>query len=520
DASNRKTTSEDDANTVHGSYFGYLGGSQAAVGLNGNGALDGMLYALFIDPNGNAGIMKGSSLSASEPGGIDENGQWELEFPISSGVLSSPGFSAPYLYDPGNIVTTAPAPIGQLGSGTFSGVVSTTVVTGVNDTIRFSADSTSYTAFIAPGTYTYAALATAVAAAMDAADPNPVNTYSAAFDGSTNRFEITANTSVDYLWGDTATTAEWILGFSPTDYLGWTANSTISSPYTAGNIFVDKDYSRYKSASLNGQDWGIWQADLYGTYAAPTNSDWSLSLGMESPGVWINRMEVGITSNSDDKTLAGTITGYGADISATPRTFINIGETVGTFNPSAYTWQALGMGMYIDTDTLLSMAADTGAGGGRDTLSKLQIPAFEVGRADLSGSGSWASGSETLTVNMNNVIFFSSVSGTAPSIWATNDFTGSSYTGASSFAGRAVTLTGNGVTMDFLVGAWSGGKWMATVGNSSGSPGPYTFSCASCPMSGVDIYQIKGAAAGSYGGGALTGGSAAGVVRSGAIELN
>ncbi|MFO0753510.1 MAG: Ig-like domain-containing protein [Thermodesulfovibrionales bacterium] len=510
DSSNRKTTSEDDTNTLHGSYFGYLGGSQGTVGLNGKSTMSGMLYALFIDPSGNAGIMKGSSLTTTKTGEAGENGEWSIEFPVDLSVFSSsPGITATQLYNPGNIVTTGPTPIGQLGSGTFSTVSSIAVVTGVNDTIRFNADSTPYTATIPPGTYTYAALATTVAAALDAADPNPAHTYTVAFNGSTNRFEITANTSVDYLWGNAATTAEQILGFSPTDYLGWAPSSAMTSTYTAGNIYVDKDYSRYKSASLNGQDWGIWQADLYGTYAAPTSSSWSLSLGMESPGVSITRMEIDITSNNDNNSLKGSITGYGADISATPRTFISIGETIGTFNPSAYTWQALGMGVSIDTDKFVTMATGSEA----DALKKLQIPAFEVGRATLSGSGSWAAGSETLSIAMNNVIFFSSASGGTPSIWATNDLNGSSYTGASSFAGRTVTLLGNGVELDFSVSAWSGGKWMASVGNSAGNPGPYTFSCAGCPMNGSSITQIKGAAAGSYGAGALTGGTAAGVVK-------
>ena len=509
DPSYRKTTSEDSTNTLHGSYFGYLGGSQGAAAEGGDGTMDGMLYALFIDSSGNAGILKGSSLSAMESAEISDEGQWELEFPVVSSVLNSaPGITATQLYDAGNIVTTASTPVWQSDSGKFDTAGQITVVTGVNDTLRFTADSSTYTAIISPGTYTYIGLATAVADAMDAADPNPANLYTVSFNGSSDRFEITANTSVDYLWGDAATTAEQILGFPPTDYMGWAASSSMVSAYTVGNIFLDSDYSRYKSASLNGENWGIWQADLYGTYAGPTSFTWSLPFGMKNAGVSLMELEIAGNWDSGAKTLRGNITGYGADISGTPRTFISIGETVGTFDPAAYTWQALGMGMYIDTNKFLSMA-DTNP----DALKRLQIPAFEVGRANLAGTGSWAAGSETLTVNMNNVVFFSSASGGTPSIWASNDFTGSSYTGASSFSGRAVTLTGNGVTVDFLVDTWSGGKWMATVGNSSGSPGPYTFSCASCPLNMATIDQIRGVAAGEYGGGALMGSSAAGVVK-------
>ncbi|MBI5875951.1 MAG: hypothetical protein HZB81_08965, partial [Deltaproteobacteria bacterium] len=245
--------------------------------------------------------------------------------------------------------------------------------------------------------------------------------------------------------------------------------------------------SKYEARTFNisGQNWGIWEAVTGGTGGAASNT-WSLLTEYKSTNgslIFGNRIE---GSQWSDGKLYGAIYGYGADISATPATWISRGETIGTFNPVASTWQAAQVGAYIETNKFLSMAQTVQ---GRAALQQLNIPFVEVGRANLAGSGN------NMTVNMNDVTFFAYNTGAAPKVWATGNVNGT-YTAAPSI-GTAVNLTGSGLNAAFTPKVWDSvnNKWIATVdGSGTLSGGSYN-----------GTTTFNGAAAGTIGGGAFLG---------------
>lgn len=239
--------------------------------------------------------------------------------------------------------------------------------------------------------------------------------------------------------------------------------------------------SKYEARTFNisGQDWGVWEAitggtggsssDTWGLLTEYKSTDNSLIFGTKIEG-----------SQWSGNKLYGATYGYGADISATPVTWIARGETIGTFNPDASTWLAAQVGAYVDTNKFLSMVQTLQ---GRAALQQLSIPFIEVGRANLAGSGN------NMDVNMNDVTFFAYQTGAAPKIWATGNVNGT-YT-APPVLNTPVVLTGNGLNVNFNVQAFdtSAKKWTATVDGGGAYSGTGT-------MNGSNV-QINGAAAGT-----------------------
>jgi hypothetical protein len=213
--------------------------------------------------------------------------------------------------------------------------------------------------------------------------------------------------------------------------------------------------------------------------------------GMEVSGAWAN--------NKIDGNAYGY---YGSIASATPSTGIMVGETLGTFNPNDSTWQAIQMGAWMETTKFLNMVTSKPA-----ELAKLNIPAVEVGMANLSYKDN-SSGSNKLTeVKMNNVKFFAPSTGGAPKIWTTGDISGS-YKGTVS-TDNSVKLTGNGLTAQFKPTTWDDGKWMATINNGT-TPQTYT---GTGSMNATAI-NFKGVGAGTINTSAKTfTGTGAGVVK-------
>lgn len=238
--------------------------------------------------------------------------------------------------------------------------------------------------------------------------------------------------------------------------------------------------------------WGVWDATTSGTYNGTIADSWSCSIPslQLEPGSFTIGLETTGTQWSNNR-LAGSVRGYWAEAcsNCTSETGIFIGETLGTFDANAMTWQAVQSGVWLETNQLLEMAGKNGGTPNIAALEQLNIPAVEVGRANLTGSGN------NLTVNMNNVIFLAPSTGAAPSIWATGTVSGS-YT-ANPAIGQAVTLTGNGLTTAFTPSQWANGKWLATV---SGN-GTYS---GTGSMNGNNI-QLQGAGAGGFGAGIFTG---------------
>ncbi|MEW6675220.1 MAG: hypothetical protein AB1348_04300, partial [Nitrospirota bacterium] len=203
--------------------------------------------------------------------------------------------------------------------------------------------------------------------------------------------------------------------------------------------------------------------------------------------------------------LIGSTRGYWGDVY---KTGILVGETLGTFDPTAYTWQALSMGVWLETNKFLEMAGKVGNNPNIAALQALNIPCVEVGRADLKGSWSDGAGNSIdmtgTTYGMNNVIFFAPSTGGAPKIWATNQVSGG-YAGNPVSA--VVPLSGNGLSANFNVQQWDtiNNKWLSTVTNGAG-----TYS-GTGTMNGTTI-QFNGAAAGTIGTGTFSG-TGAGVVK-------
>jgi hypothetical protein len=270
---------------------------------------------------------------------------------------------------------------------------------------------------------------------------------------------------------------------------------------------------------LVDQSWGIWygssvsynseenppipyswtayaEGETYGIVYSEEGAYWDL-VGYWGSQITGNRINIG-------NKLVGSSTGYFADISSSPIpiTGISVGETFGTFDPNAYTWQAISMGVWLETNKFLEMAANEV---GRGKLQQLNIPCFEVGRASLSGSGFSEGGS--INVNMNDVIFFAPNTGGQPSIWATNSV-GGHYTGNPINA--VVPLNGDGLSANFGVQHWdtNNNVWLSRIQNGSG-----TLNRVDVPGT-VTINNFQGAAAGTINQGAGTfSGTGAGIAK-------
>ena len=252
--------------------------------------------------------------------------------------------------------------------------------------------------------------------------------------------------------------------------------------------------------------WGIWWLAGGGTYSE-LSAIWKASINADDPE-GIHRLEVNGSTTGDK--LSGTITGYWADLNAT--TGIYVGETLGTFNPADYTWQAVAMGVSIETTKFLQMAADEA---GRQKLQQLNIPCVEVGRTDLSGA--LVANGDYISLLLSDVIFFAPSTGDTPSIWATDEITGTySFAVPGQLDGIYITdpinqftiSDGNSISADFQFVYWDNGGWIGTITNGAG-----TLSRVDVPGT-VDI-NFHGAGAGTYTGtttGSISG-TAAGVAR-------
>lgn len=237
--------------------------------------------------------------------------------------------------------------------------------------------------------------------------------------------------------------------------------------------------------SIAGQNWGIWKSIIGGEYTEPTSDTWSLStfVDLSAQGTIYGTKTDGTKWSADvngNNVLAGQTYGYGADITATPMTWISVGETIGTFDPVALTWQAVQTGAWLETKNFLAM---TQTGAGQAALTALNIPFVEVGRANLTDQGKGTIGGMSATAAMNNVIFFAYQTGAAPKIWATGDIQGT-YTCTTCYAGT-IPVAGNGLSANVNVQTFDTGtgKWIATVdgsGTLSGGSysGPTTFNGA------------------------------------------
>ncbi|MCX8026873.1 MAG: hypothetical protein N3A62_03305, partial [Thermodesulfovibrionales bacterium] len=209
-----------------------------------------------------------------------------------------------------------------------------------------------------------------------------------------------------------------------------------------------------------------------------------------------------------------------------PTTYIIAGETVGGFDPTNKNYSAIGMGVWLETNTFITHACGatgnacntTGSGltSNQQRLQDLKIPHVEVGQTNLSGS--LVSGSDYVSVVMNGVKFFATASGQKPSIWATNTVSGSySMATAGQINGQPITNSVNSFTISngapsnpltatFQFNLWDTAysRWVGSITQGSGNlpGGSYT-----------GPINFNGVATGTFGSGSLTNGSAAGIVK-------
>jgi hypothetical protein len=284
---------------------------------------------------------------------------------------------------------------------------------------------------------------------------------------------------------------------------------------TGNSMDINMTSGINNTMNISGQnDWGISQALLNGTYTYRAGDTWSLSVtGSRGEG---HEAFVDLTGTKwSDNKINATGAGYWIDArTSSPSTGIYIGETIGTFNPANYTWQAIASGLWLDTNRFIQMASTAE---GRNKLQQVNIPAFEVGRTNLSGSlvAGQTGSFDYVSVLMNDVIFFAPSTGQKPSVWATNsitgqyDFTRGLITPANiiNTDSKFTLSNGKGISSDFQFTRWNANNktWTANINNGTGNLNSGSYN---------GPVNFKGGAAGTHTGlaGSLTG-TGAGVAK-------
>ncbi|GAW68006.1 iron dicitrate transport regulator FecR [Geoanaerobacter pelophilus] len=258
-----------------------------------------------------------------------------------------------------------------------------------------------------------------------------------------------------------------------------------------------------RSFLTNTPQWGIGNFGFYAPVSSgpAANTPWSIDFVLpDSNLTMVGTMAGHMWDPGRGQMAAGVRAGWyemvNVDATATPKTGIFIGETVGTFNPVSL--QSITSGMWLETNKFLSMVmSDPGA------LNKLKIPAVEVGKADFSG------GNGEYNVTIQNLRFFAPVATGRPEIFATDSISGSYVTVPT--LGSAATLNqvvGSGVNVSgfsptFTVKQWdtANNKWSASLqfnGNSGavGTNGNVQFTGVAAGRSNPGASTFTGTAAG------------------------
>ena len=311
--------------------------------------------------------------------------------------------------------------------------------------------------------------------------------------------------------GETPTTL--LNSVEETPYHFWDNNSMYTSPGGDGSFYNGSgtaigDFEigggQLFNKKITGQSWGVWQNVIGGAYSGTPGNNWTMNLHHEmwdestgnisgiiakygvSGGTWSgNRIEADVLGAWVD--LSDVVVG------------VSSGKISGTYDPTQMTWQTAGAGAWIRTDQFIDMATTTA---GRATLAGLNIPAIEIGRTTLSGTGS------TISVTMTDVTFFASSTGGNPRIWATDNISGT-YS-VTPYMGDYVYMTDSNRTIsaELTVKNWDNNRWAADISNGNGT-------LNRSDVAGTANVQFSGVAGGAYTGttsGSFSG-EGAGVVR-------
>ncbi|MDD5007767.1 MAG: beta-propeller fold lactonase family protein [Syntrophorhabdaceae bacterium] len=289
------------------------------------------------------------------------------------------------------------------------------------------------------------------------------------------------------------------IGITPADLYpanvdaGSLSNGT---PVLTGGVFggggtIKSSYYKRESLSITGQDWGVWRSVSSGTYDGTTSASWSLSADHKYFS-WTQIMGSELTGTlwSGSK-LEGTTAGYGADIN-TGKTWISVGETVGTYDPVVLTYQAISAGLWIEASKFLWMVDNQPS-----KLQALNVPCVEVGVDNLSYSAAGMT-----NINMNSVKFFAPTSGGKPQVWATGNVNANWSTGYQPTVNTTYNLTGTAVNAQFTLKQFNNNvdnsKWLATVTNGSGQINGYaiTFRGAAAGTTNATARTFSGTGAG------------------------
>ncbi|MEM4973605.1 MAG: hypothetical protein QXR87_07880, partial [Candidatus Hadarchaeales archaeon] len=300
-----------------------------------------------------------------------------------------------------------------------------------------------------------------------------------------------------------------VLSSGPSNESGF----SVTQGHGSGSFFMDTG------------KYGIGSIGMGGTYSG-NPSDWyviyegSLTYGDFKYGDFgaISYGSIWGNDGNIQSVIKGRTFGYYSDLSKdTPVTGIFVGETVGTFNPSATsdkTWQTVTVGTTLETSTFLGKVASSGS-----ELSSISVPVVEIGRVNLSGVNLNSNCENCIKdVQLTDVRFFAPSTGSPPTVFATDRVTGS-YSGnplsSQQPSDRQITIgtgsTGNNMISNliFEVSSWSNdnsNKWSARIYPGNGAIG----SIGTDPS--YTIHDMRGIAAGTYNGGKFSG-TAAGIVR-------
>jgi len=254
---------------------------------------------------------------------------------------------------------------------------------------------------------------------------------------------------------------------------------------------------------------------LDGAYTGTPQDLWTLTAtATQGPGLVLTADYTGTQWSGNN--LSATAAGFWVDTTPfPPQTGIYLGETRGTFDPAAATWQSVTSGNWVETIRYLQMVKDPA---GVSQLQQLNIPVVEVGKTNLSGA--LAAGKpgaiDFISVLMNNVSFFAPSTGQKPLVWATDSisgqfsFTNGNITAATiTSAVNSITVAnGSGISADVSFNQWNTATnaWTANITNGTGTLNNGSYNGA---------VNFRGAAAGTISGGTsgTISGTAAGIAK-------
>jgi len=239
-----------------------------------------------------------------------------------------------------------------------------------------------------------------------------------------------------------------------------------SMGYSTGYLYAGG--GNHTILNINGEPWGVWQAVLGGVYSGAPQSRWTIGYHSDFFIEGVGNTTGMIAKYKFDGTWAdnrieGDMVGAWVDLNdVVPVVGVSSGKIAGTYDPSDsenLKWQSASAGVWVKAGEYVAMAATES---GRATLASLNIPAVEIGRTTLTGTGI------NVSVTMHDVTFFASSTGAAPEVWAAGNITG---TFAGNPLGENVTLTNNDLNVDFNIKSWDAlnNIWSADIFNGYGA---------------------------------------------------